>query len=389
MKRALLYGALVALAIIILGVAGGAGWLLTSPEGGRRLLETAASMAGARLEIGRMEGRLLDGLRLEDTTLRASEMTITAGLLILEWDPLPLLIGDLSVEKLHARRVDIVDNRPESKEPTDLSWPVISGPLARVNGRVGNLDITGFTYKKSREKPFSLNRVSCRADLRAGRLAVTRLIIGAPEGVASGAAGVSFREPRLNLFATVKPSSPAAGFERFLVHASLQPGRGDEQAAGNIHAVAAGKEKRVELSTGASLSRTSISFRNLALSEAGRQGRIIGKGTISFSGPKPELLISLGLEKLDLSREAPTLPPLNGTLGLKGYADDYKGDFHLAVAGKGWRSADLRGKISGDNKKVDVTLDRGALLKGTLSGALRAAWQEGLTLTASDRKSVV
>jgi translocation and assembly module TamB len=385
MKRALLYGALVALAIIILGVTGVAGWLLATPEGGRRLLETAASMAGARLEIGRMEGRLLDGLRLQDTTLRASEMTITAGLLILDWNPLPLLIGDLSVEKLHARRVDIVDNRPESEEPTDLSWPVISGPLARVNGRVGDLDITGFTYEKSREKPFSLNRVSCRADLRAGRLAVTRLIIGAPEGVASGAAGVSFREPRLNLFATVKPSSPAAGFERFLVHAALRPGRGDEQAAGNIHAVAAGKERKVELSSGAALTRTSISFRNLALSEAGRQGRITGKGTISFAGPKPELLISLGLEKLDLSREAPTLPPLTGALGLKGNADAYKGDFHLAVAGKGWRSADLRGKISGDNSKVDVTLDRGALLKGTLSGALRAAWQEGLSLTASLR----
>lgn len=385
MKRALLYGALVALAILILGAAGGAGWLLATPEGGRRLLETAASMAGARLEIGRMEGRLLDGLRLEDTTLRAAEMTITAGLLILEWDPLPLLMGDLSVEKLHARRVDIVDNRPESKEPTDLSWPLISGPLARVNGRVGELDITGITYKKPGEKPFSLNRVSCRADLRAGRLALTGLIIGAPEGVASGAAGVSFREPRLNLFATVKPSSPAAGFERFLVHAALQPGRGDEQAAGEIHAVADGKERRVELSSGAALSRTSISFRNLSLSESGRQGRITGKGTISFAETRPEFLISLGLEKLDLSREAPTLPPLNGALGLKGSADAYKGDFHLAVAGKGWRSADLRGKISGDDKKVDVALERGALLNGTISGALRAAWLEGLSLTASLR----
>ena len=385
MKRAILYGALVAFAILILGVAGVAGWLLATPEGGKRFLETVASIAGARLEIGRMEGRLLDGLRLEDITLHASEMTITSGFLILDWDPLPLLIGDLSVKKLHARTIEIVDNRPESKAPTDLSWPVISGPLARVNSRVSDLDITGITYNKPGKKPFSLNRVSCRADLWGGRLAITRLIIGAPYALVSGAAGVSFREPRLNLFATVKPSSPAAGFERFLVHAALQPGRGDEQAAGDIHAVAAGKESKVELSSGAALSRTSISLRDLALSQAGRQGRITGKGTISFAGPKPEFLISLGLEKLDLSREAPTLPPLTGAIGLKGYADDYKGNFHLAVAGKGWRSADLRGKISGDNSKVNVTLDRGALLKGTLSGTLRAAWQEGLSLTASLR----
>lgn len=385
MRKGLLRGALLFLVLLFLGAIALIGWLVTTPEGARLLLETAASAANARMEIGRLEGRLVDGLRLENATLRVAAMTVRVKALNLDWSPLPLLVGNLSVERLHARGVQIRDDRPESTEPTDLSWPILSGPLARLSGRIGSLDVRDVSYQRLTATPAVFSRISARVDLLHGRVALTGLSLASPQGNADGAAGISFREPHLNLFATVVPSQQVAGFGRILLLCGLAPGRGEEHAAGAIRAVAVGNERRLELTTGIGITRTRISFRDLALSEAERSGRLTGKGSISFSGPAPEILLALRAEKLDLSPEIPSLPPVTGSLDLSGSIDRYRGGFRFVTTGPGWRSASLAGNVSGTTNGFDIVLDRCAWLDGALTGALEAGWTEGLSLTAALR----
>jgi translocation and assembly module TamB len=385
MSKVILRVSFAVLVLLFLGVVALSGWLLATPEGARRLLDTSASAANARLEIGRLDGRFLDGLRLENATLHASGITLRVKALHLDWNPLPLLIGNLSVEMLHARGMEIRDDRPESTEPTDLSWPTLSGPLARLSGRIGSLDVRDVTYRRLNGRPMVFSRISSRIDLRLGRVALTGLSLDSPRGRAEGAAGISFREPYLNLFATVTPSQPAAGFDRILLHCALEAGRGEEHTSGTIRAVAMEKKRRIGLSTGVGLTRTKISLRDLALTEAERGGRLTGKGGISFAGRAPEILLALRAEKLDLSPEIPSLPPVTGSLDVSGSIDRYRGGFRFAATGAGWRTASLQGTVSGSTRRLDVLLDRGAWLNGTLGGSLRADWSDGLSLSAALR----
>jgi translocation and assembly module TamB len=385
MRKGRIRGSIAVLALLLFGVIGGAGWLLGTPEGARRLLDTVAAAADARLEIGRLEGRLLDGLDLENATLRVSGITVRVTALRFDWNPLPLLFGNLSVEKLHARGVEISDDRPESTEPTDLSWPALSGPMARLSGRIGSLDVRNITYRPLNGTPTVFNRISSRVDMRHGRVALTGLSLESADGHAAGAAGISLREPHLNLFATVIPARPVAGFKRILLNCVLDPGRGDEQASGTLRAVAAGKERRMELSTGVGLTQTKISLRDFAISEAERGGRVTGKAGISFTAGGPEILLALRAEMLDLSPEIPSLPPVTGALDLSGSVDRYRGGFRFATTGTGWRTASLAGAISGNTHGIHVILDRGSWLNGALTGALRADWSDGFSLSASLR----
>lgn len=385
MKMRRIQGIIAFFTLLVLVIVGITGWLLVTPEGARRLLETAASSAGARLEIGGVEGRLLDVLSLEKVTVRTAAMTIRIASLRLDWNPLPLLTGNLSVEKLHARDVDISDQRPESTKPTDLSWPTLSDPFTRLSGRISSLEVQDLAYRRFQEKPVVVSRISASVDLRGGQVALTGLSLAFPEGRADGAAGISFRTPHLNLFATVTPSRPTAGFERILLLCELDPGRGEEHASGTIRAVADGKERRVELSTGVGMTRTGILVRDLVLTEANRAGRLSGKAAISFASDRPEILLDVRAEKLDLSREIPSLPPLSGALDLRGSIDRYQGHFRFDTSGAGWRTASLAGAVSGTGSGLAVVLDRGAWLSGTLTGSLRADWSDGLSLAAALR----
>jgi translocation and assembly module TamB len=385
MRKGLLRGAIALLTLFFIGMAGVTGWLLGTPDGARCLLDAAAAVFTTRLKIGHLEGRLLDGLRLKNVILSRSGITISIRALQLYGDPLPLITGNLSVERLHARGVDIRDNRPEKTEPTDLSWPILPAPIARLSGRIESFDLRDLSYRRSGQSPVLISRISSRIDLHGGRAALTGLTLASPDGSAVGVAGVSFREPYLNLFITVTPSRPAAGFDRILLHCSLDPARGEEQASGTIRAVVAGKERRVELSTGVGLTQTKISFRDLVLAEAGRKGRLSGKGGISLAARRPEILLALKAEGLDLSDEIPSLPPLTGSLDLSGSVDRYRGGFRFATGGKDWRAASLAGIVSGGANGLDLTLDRGTWLAGSLSGSLRADWRDGLSLSAALR----
>ena len=383
-KTAVWLGAL--FGIILLTTAIATGWLLGTTEGARFLLEKAAESAGARLEIGKLEGRLLDELRLEQTSVATPLIAIEAHSLHLQWQPGMLLIGNLAVESLDLRGVTIRDLRPKKDEPLDLSWPKLPGSALRLNGRISSLTLHDFSYRRNSDEPLIISELSGRVDIRGGQAAVTKLMLRAPAGTVSGDAGIGFRKPFLNLFATVTPKEPLAGFSRLLVHTELAPGKAPDQASGRIWAMAASAEKRtINVSAAVAVARQSLRVSDLALTEAGRKGKLTGKAEISLAGRSPALAARLLAEKLDLSAEVPTLPPLDGAIDLTGTVENYRGTLKLATGGKGVRSGSLTGTFSGNRQGLALVLDKGAWLAGTLTGNLAVQWSDGLVLSAGLR----
>jgi len=389
MRKLVLYSSLALVSLLLLAVIGVAGWLLGTPEGARWLLDTAADRADVRLEIGRLEGTLRHGLILKGVTVRKPGITVRIHDLAFDWRPFMLLTGNLAVNRLDLAGVEILDERPvtaEPAEPVDLSWPVISGPVTGLNGWVSSLTLRGLVYRRTTQAPLTLSRLAARVDWRGGRTAITGLDLSSADGRITGNVGISFREPRLNLFATVTPAESRAGFSKLLLLCELSPALGKEHAAGKLRAVAvAAANRRFDLSTGIGVSRNAVSVRDLVLVETGRKGRLTGEGAVSFAAPQPALSVKLKAEELDLSPEIPTLPPINGMLDLAGYLDRYRGGFRLAAAGKGWRSAALAGSLSGNAEGVALTIDKGSWLGGTLTGALKAGWSPAVFLSGKLR----
>ncbi|MFH1021330.1 MAG: hypothetical protein V1782_12095, partial [Pseudomonadota bacterium] len=385
MKRTVVWlGAL--FCIILLATAIATGWLLGTTAGARFLLVKAAESAGARLEIGTLEGRLLDELRLDQTSVATPLIAIKIRSLRLQWQPGMLLIGNLAVESLDLRGVAIQDLRPKKDEPLDLSWPTLPGTTLRVNGWISSLTLHDLSYRRNSGEPVIISEMSGRVDLHGGQVALTKLILRAPAGTVTGDAGISFRKPFLNLFATVTPKKPLAGFSRLLVHTELTPGKAPEQASGRIWAMAASEKNRtIHVSAAVGIARQSLRINDLSLTETGRKGKLTGKAEISLAGRSPALAARLLAEKLDLSAEVPTLPPLDGTIDLSGTVESYRGTLTLATSGKGVRSGSLAGTISGNRTGLALVLAKGTWLAGSLTGNLAVQWSDGLFLSAGLR----
>lgn len=383
MKRlTLLLGAFTAFVLLTSLVV--AGWLVGTTGGARFLLMKAAESSGASLRFTRIEGRLLDELRLEQTTIATGSLSLRAGALRLTWNPVLLLTGNLAIKKLDLRDVEIRDLRPPVEKPIDLTWPKISGPALRMNGWISSLNLRNLSYRQGSGKPTVISEINGRADWHGGRAALTRLTIKTPEGTVTGDAGISFRQPFLDLFATVTPATESAGFSRLLIHAELSPGKGAEQASGSIRALATVTgHHTLQLSTAIGLTEKTLSIRNLSLSEVGRQGKLTGTASVSFAEQTPALQLNFQAEKLDISPEVPGLPLLDGSIDLSGSIEDYRGAFRFVTRGSGIRSGSLAGTVSGTWEEITLRIDRGTWLDGTLTGTVHARWIEGLDLAAT------
>jgi len=370
--------------IILLTAIAATGWLLGTTEGARFVLEKAAQSANARLEIGQLQGRLLDELRLENTAVEVPLFSVRARSLRLKWNPTLLLAGNLAITTLDLRGVRINDNRPAEEKPLDLSWPILSGPAVRLNGWISSLSLHDLAYQRNTAEPAIISAMTGRIDWHGGQAALTKLVLRTPAGTLTGDAGISFRKPVLNLFATVVPRKPIAGFSRLLVHAELAQGDKPEQASGRIRAVANAEENRTLLvAADVGIAPNALRVSDLSLTEAGRKGKLSGKGNISLAGRSPAVTVQLRAEKLDLSAEIPTLPLVDGTIELTGSLEQYRGTLRLATNGTGLRAGSLGGTFSGSSEQISLVLDKGSWLGGTLTGNLSARWSNGLFLSTA------
>jgi len=383
-RRAVIYGTAGAILLLLAVAAGSLWWLLATPQGARRILAVASSAAGGRVSVRQLRGSLAHGLELHGITYDSPLLEAKIGRILLDSRPALLLSGNLAAARLQVLDAVIKDRRPEKATPPELEWPVLPAWTTRLNGWIDSLTIENFSYQRRASAPLLIDRFSARLDWRNGRAGLSNLVVGAPAGRLAGNGSMSFREPRLVFAVTAVPSKAVGGFSTLLFKADLHPAGGGEQSAGAVRIGALSSRKRwLELSAVIGISRSSLQLRTLVVTEPGRKGRLSGTGSVSFAAAKPAASLSLQPENLDLSTEIPSLPPVSGTVSLAGTLDSYTGNFSFTTAAKDWRSAQLAGSFSGNSTGADMTLSRGALIGGTLSGSLRARWEAGISLSAS------
>lgn len=116
-----LFGALASLLLLVLILLA---WVLTTQGGLRLLAEVGERALPDALEIGAVEGRLIDAFQVRDLHLRLPTLELRVGLIDLSWRPAELLGGTLSIARLHLLETEILtapSQAPEPRDPFQLS----------------------------------------------------------------------------------------------------------------------------------------------------------------------------------------------------------------------------------------------------------------------------
>ncbi|MBK1649103.1 translocation/assembly module TamB domain-containing protein [Rhabdochromatium marinum] len=122
------FGGLMTLLLVMLLLCA---WLLTTAGGLRVLANLGEGAMGDALDIGAVEGRLLDQFEVRDLQLRLPAFELRVAQAKLDWRPLRLLSGTLGIKHLSLQRTDVLlapSQQPKSPEPLQL--PEIRLPFA-------------------------------------------------------------------------------------------------------------------------------------------------------------------------------------------------------------------------------------------------------------------
>jgi translocation and assembly module TamB len=106
-------------------VAGGGGWLVASESGLQWLAGVIERRSGGNLSVKGLSGTLLDTFGMQQLVLRGEGWRITLQDMQLQWQPAALLHGELKVQRLSARQVEVL-SLPSDKPlvlPDSLSLP--------------------------------------------------------------------------------------------------------------------------------------------------------------------------------------------------------------------------------------------------------------------------
>lgn len=128
MRRAIL----IALLALILGIAGVIGWLGGTQSGLDFALARLRPILPASIRLGEVHGRLLGKLEIQRFELHTADLDLVAGPAEVDWHPLALLAGTVSIEGLDVARADVAihpagtgDKQSEPfRMPARLALPV-------------------------------------------------------------------------------------------------------------------------------------------------------------------------------------------------------------------------------------------------------------------------
>ena len=386
MKRAAAYGLIASLAAALI-VTGAliAAWLAGTTDGARWLMDTVSRHTPLAISARTIEGRLLDRLQLGGVRMVLAPVEVAIERIDFHWQPLRLLSGHLAAEELTLTGVQIRDNAP-GDGPPDLTWPRISGIAGFFNGKIDRLRVNGLSYRRPDGQPVNVTRISSTVAWRDALLSLSDFSAVAPAGRVMGNITAGFSLPSLRFDLEATPAEPIAGMDSLTLHAQLLPGRHPEQLAGGFTAaVVSGKAKHWELTGESGMTLQAFNMRQLRLTRPGRRGAVTGKGTVTLTAREPLVDLQIMAAGVDLTPEIKVAADLSGTLTLRGTPERYQGEFTMASAGKGWRTAHLSGVYEGDGEGVKLAPLNGALLAGSVQGSLVVNWREEVSLSGTIR----
>jgi len=378
-KKGIIYGLL---GLFLLGACGGAMfWLLGTPAGARWIGEFLARQAAIRVEVRKLEGSIWGGLVCEDLKLSRPPIAVQIKDLRLRWQPGSLFAGRATFEELLIQGVTVQDDRPETKEAPDLSWPGVTAVMALVEASFSSLEVKQIVYTRRQQPPVEISRLTGSVLWQNGRLTAKNIILAMPGALITGELTAGFRKPALHLDLAVDLQPARAGMKKIFLKTRLEPAAHPEQVAGEVTIVGVSSaDRRAALSGEIGLTRSSMNLRKLSLKQPEQKGTITGEGELTFPQGSPFLRLQTKLAHLDFIREVRLKTDLGGVLTFAGTPEMFRGSFSLANRGKGWLSASLTGAYTGGGAGVKVDSLAGLWMGGKIGGGLAIAWKERVTV---------
>ena len=385
MKRLAFYGTII-IAVAVLIIAGwrGATWLLCTSDGARWALDSVSRHTPVKISVRKVEGKLLDHLRLGGVRLVIESFEVELRSLEYHLRPHRLLSGMAAIEDLTLSGVRVQDNSAEKQAP-DLSWPKVSGIMAALDISIKKLHIDDISYfSPSRKLLVKDMAVNGSVLWRHSSLSFSNLIIKTPYGTCRGEAEAGFYQPTLRFdldFATLRTFDK---MDRFSAQGRFKPGQRPEQLAGSVNfAGSSAGVKRLELTGEVGMTLQSFNLRNLRLSRFDSKGVVVGGGSVQLTAEEPLLSFKLSLTDVDMAAEIKIPTKIRGSITLDGTTSRYHGIFALENNNNGWQKALVTGDYRGNERSLEISAMKASLLAGKVQGAVSIDWQKGFFVNGS------
>lgn len=365
---------------IILCVTSIIGWMVGTSKGNHFVLTAIIRFIPAKINIGRVTGTLTDNLRIDSIKVHFKGWEIRVKTMQVSLQPAYLTAGVVVFKKAVFQDVSIVDHNPDAL--VDIVWPKVPGWLSLVNGRIKMLSFDRIVfYSKDKEKS-KTGMFQGEVLWRFGTLTVKDAAIGLPIGRLEGSASAGFVRPALSANVKLIAQESVGTVESLLVNMKLKTAQNHEYVSGPITVTAmSGSKDLLYLKGDIAITNNTIKFKDMLLTEKGRQGEAHIDGMLDFASNESIFDLQLKLSNINLSKELNIKTSFSGNMHVKGNPRHYKGGIYIRNADNTWRNINLNSAFEGDSGQIQLKEISGVFLDGTLEGFLQMSWIRGFYLT--------
>ena len=356
-------------------------WLAVSTEGARWLLKSVSQLSGGTYSVQQVEGSIIDRLLLRGVRVGLAQQTVEIKRLEVNWTPLALITGTVTVNNVTLTGVQIQDDTPPDDKAPLLLWPKAPEIGRMFTGRIARLQVTELSYRRLQEKPMQVTDITTAVTWQDGTLSLKDLNASSPSGQIHGNISAGFVRPSLLTNLVVAMTQPIAEMDTFSLQLQHSQSADDEQLAGKMTvAGSAGSRKLMELSGEVGLTPTALNLRHLRLSRPGQRSLIGADGSFALTKPDSALTLRVTAADLNLSPELPVPTDISGILTFTGTVNSYQGDFTLTNRAHGWQAVTVSSSYHGTRSGVQLPRITARILDGTVAGKLDIDWRNGFSV---------
>jgi translocation and assembly module TamB len=368
-------------ALFILGIVLSVGWMAGTSRGNKFVITNIIKFIPAEIEIGNVTGILTDNLRIDDIRVHFLELDIRIKTMELSMQPGYLTAGELVFKKAVFTDVSIISLNPDS--PVDIIWPKIPSRFSWVKGRIKKLSFNKLVFFSKDKENVKIENFNGEVLLRFGNLAVKNASTVMPFGRLEGSADAGFIRPSLSANIKLTTIEPVATFDNLLVTMKLNRAKNPEYVSGAITVDGMSGTNPIFLLKGSiAITNNAIKFKEMLLTENGREGEAIINGVLDLVPYEPVFDLNIKLFHINFSNELNVKTSLSGEMHVKGNSSHYSGDITVRNSDKTWKDISLKSTFEGDSEQIQLKEINGEFLDGTMKGFLRMAWGHDFSLSA-------